>query len=362
MLTKKRSKELDVVRTLVDFPEYGIRRGETGVVISAFDEPEAYDLEFVDESGTSSRFAYSVTPDQIENLDSEAEEEFEHGMRLFVQLNLPEALPYLRRALRIKPRLIRVIHNSVAKSFEAFGEPRLEDWAKKVHILGYVVQLDPSYELARRNLATAYMQWGRDLSRARDFKSALQKLHLGLVIDAGPDIAEDLRNNIAATFTDFGLEAHAAGDFELAGHCMLSAVAYLPNATTRRNFAFALCSQGKKALDENDLEGAVRCFRDAELAGLNVPELLNDYGVVLARLKMFQDALRVFETALDLDPGNGVIRSNIEVVSRDLGVLREGANEGQRDLNLKVSEATQFILDPVPPRNGRFDWGARAAA
>jgi Domain of unknown function (DUF4926) len=65
MLDTRKAQELDLVEVLEDLPEYNIKKGEIGVVVVAFDNPdEAYDLEFVDESGQS-RFAYSVKPDQI---------------------------------------------------------------------------------------------------------------------------------------------------------------------------------------------------------------------------------------------------------------------------------------------------------
>lgn len=64
-VTPRKAQELEVVELAEDLPEYGIKKGERAVVTTAFDEPsEAYDLEFVDESGQS-RFAYSVKPTQI---------------------------------------------------------------------------------------------------------------------------------------------------------------------------------------------------------------------------------------------------------------------------------------------------------
>jgi Domain of unknown function (DUF4926) len=69
MLETRKAQELDLVEVLEDFPEYGVKKGEIGVVVEVFDNPdEAYDLEFVDESGTSSRFAYSVKPSQIKTV------------------------------------------------------------------------------------------------------------------------------------------------------------------------------------------------------------------------------------------------------------------------------------------------------
>jgi hypothetical protein len=68
----RKHQELDLVQLLEDLPEYDVKTGEIGVVIAAFDNPdEAYDLEFVCESGTASRFAYSVKPTQIIRIDAQ---------------------------------------------------------------------------------------------------------------------------------------------------------------------------------------------------------------------------------------------------------------------------------------------------
>lgn len=75
MLDTKKAHELDIVEVTEDLPEYGVKRGERGTVIEVFDEPEeAYILEFVDQSGTSSRLAYWVKPSQITNLKTAAKD------------------------------------------------------------------------------------------------------------------------------------------------------------------------------------------------------------------------------------------------------------------------------------------------
>jgi hypothetical protein len=66
MLETKKVNLLDIVELVEGLPEYGIKRGEQGVVVEVFDEPEeAYILEFVDQSGASSRLAYWVKPEQV---------------------------------------------------------------------------------------------------------------------------------------------------------------------------------------------------------------------------------------------------------------------------------------------------------
>jgi hypothetical protein len=71
-MAERKVQELDVVELTEDLPEFGLKKGEIGAVVEAFDNlDEAYDLEFVDESGQS-RFAYSVKPDQIRIADETA--------------------------------------------------------------------------------------------------------------------------------------------------------------------------------------------------------------------------------------------------------------------------------------------------
>ena len=66
MLETKKAHLLDIVELTEDLPEFSVERGERGVVVEVFDTPEeAYILEFVDNSGTSSRLAYWVKPHQI---------------------------------------------------------------------------------------------------------------------------------------------------------------------------------------------------------------------------------------------------------------------------------------------------------
>jgi Domain of unknown function (DUF4926) len=66
MLETKKAHLLDIVELTEDLPEFGVSRGERGTVVEVLGEPEeAYILEFVEKSGTSSRLAYWVRPHQV---------------------------------------------------------------------------------------------------------------------------------------------------------------------------------------------------------------------------------------------------------------------------------------------------------
>src|ERR671926_1419177 len=106
MLTTRKAQELDVVELTEDLPEFGLKKGEIGAVVVAFDNPdEAYDLEFVDESGKS-RFAYAVKPSQIRSADETAKESFDRGLEFLNNGKQFEAEREFQRAVDLKPACI----------------------------------------------------------------------------------------------------------------------------------------------------------------------------------------------------------------------------------------------------------------
>ena len=98
--------EGDVVELLVDLPQPSLKRGQRGVVITAFDEPcEAYDLEMVDESGSFTEFAYSVKGDQFTNLSRDA---FVRAMEAVERWDLVHRGKELRTATDLRPVILGV--------------------------------------------------------------------------------------------------------------------------------------------------------------------------------------------------------------------------------------------------------------
>lgn len=63
---------LDIVEINVDLPTYDVKCGERGAIVEVLDSSEeSYIVEFGDKSGTSSRLAYGVKPEQITLVDKE---------------------------------------------------------------------------------------------------------------------------------------------------------------------------------------------------------------------------------------------------------------------------------------------------
>lgn len=60
--------ELDSVRTLKEFSDYGIPKGEIGIVVIAFTNPnEAYEVEFDDGNGRP-KATFPILPEYLEKV------------------------------------------------------------------------------------------------------------------------------------------------------------------------------------------------------------------------------------------------------------------------------------------------------
>ena len=60
--------DLDVVKTLIDFPDENIKKGEVGAVVMPYSKPhEAYEVEFVNDDGTT-KAMFAILPEHIEKV------------------------------------------------------------------------------------------------------------------------------------------------------------------------------------------------------------------------------------------------------------------------------------------------------
>ncbi len=58
--------ELDIVKTLKEYPEFNIQKGDIGTIVIVFTNPnEAYEVEFVNNDG-STKAMFAILPEDIE--------------------------------------------------------------------------------------------------------------------------------------------------------------------------------------------------------------------------------------------------------------------------------------------------------
>jgi tetratricopeptide (TPR) repeat protein len=322
MLVTRKAQELDVVELTEDLPEFGLKRGDRGAVVAAFGEPdEAYDLEFVDESGQS-RFAYSIKPNHILNVEAVAKETYEKGVESLKSGASFEGRRKLREAIRMSPTLIGVLLNSVLDSFGSS-----DDWDKLISVLHFVCGLSPDYELARNNLAIAYLNRGVQQSKYGDLDGALRLMYPAIGIATSLETSSLVRQNLAATHTSLAMVAHKRSLAETnqdatlkylkdALDNMAKACAIEPTDVTKHNLGLAHAFLGNALVKLGDNLTAAAFFELAEDMGTRFPELHNNHGVALAFSGNLDAAVEQFEAALQLEPQHTSAHFNIAQVEQ----------------------------------------------
>jgi tetratricopeptide (TPR) repeat protein len=303
-VTPRKAQELEIVEVAEDLPEYGVKRGERGVVVTTFSEPdEAYDLEFVDESGAESRFAYSVKPEQIINLRAGAEDALRQGFGLFARGQLHEAEAQLRKAVEMEPSA--QVLGEVIQSFESPGQ------FQELPALRFLVRTAPEYGAGRAVLAIAHMKYGVYQASQGKFELALDLFDGALGVAPPEEMVSRIRSDIAKAYTALGVSANEEGDYEKALTFMRSACEAELSVVSRYNLSLAYALFAEQFLTNRQFAEAAEFFERAIDAGFSNAEVLNNYAVALLCRGDLEAAMVELERALRLDPQNEGIQANL---------------------------------------------------
>lgn len=307
MIETLKAHELDIVELTEDLPEYDLKKGAQGTVVEVFDKPEeAYMIEFLEDSGAISKLADWIKPGQIRNISAIAKDFYKKGMEALDEGNFVEALRNLREAINLIPSYIGAMHNSLAQSIG----PN-EDWEKFIFAMQLVRLIDPNYEIARENLAIAFLNYGVQEARNGKYEESIAIFHAALGVDSSQEIITLVKENIAASHSALGIQAFHNGDMERALALFRSAHFIASNEMTRRNFAKAHFHFGNFCSNTGDIQRAIDSYQRAEDAGLMLPEVLNNHACALADSGQLTGATMLLETARTLAPEDEIIKSNL---------------------------------------------------
>jgi tetratricopeptide (TPR) repeat protein len=194
-----------------------------------------------------------------------------------------------------------------------------EDYPRLITVLRMLLRLNTEHEVARNNLAIAFQRYGIQKESEGDYNAALELFHLALSIASDLDITSSVKRSFSVVFTSMGIQLYQSSDFLGACKRMRQACEIYPTEVTRRNLMMANAHVAFFHLSRNELEMAKECFERTQDAGLSTPELLNAYGVALARLGHLSDAVWQFRRGLKLSPGDTVIKENLMIINSSLG-------------------------------------------
>ena len=307
---KKKAFEGDVVELLADVPKYNVKRGQRGVVITAFDEPEAYDLELDNDSGDFQGFAYSIKPDQFTNLSRDA---FVRAMRAVERMDLIAAENELRVATDFRPDYIGSFVMSVLASVPDPVEQKgfEEDVSFLIPLLRMAARIDPNYEFARVNLAVAFLNFGVAKAQKKNYHGAIELFYSALGIRTDPETESRIKTNIVRALTSLARVSFQNDRVEEGFAYVRTAFFVLQDKITRRNLGIAYGNLGVFYMKSQWFDLALEQFERAEDSGVILPEHLSDRGVCLVFLGRIDLAIQAFERVLGMDPQSEIAHFNL---------------------------------------------------
>lgn len=325
MIEIQKAHELDVVTLIEDLPQYELTKGATGTIVEVFDKPEeGYMVEFIDVVSGDSKIADWVLPYQFENVDQKGEVFFRKGIGLLSDGKSLEAARELREAIRLKPTLIRTLHNMISELAIA------QNWQKVMAGMKFIIELDPTYQNAWINLAVAHVNYGVQQAKDNNLAEALTYFLSALRINAPPTIQRLVRENIAAAHVGLGIAAHRRGELETVLTHMLSAYVVNSNSETRVNMAIAYSILADNYLQSGNYVAAISNYTAAEEAGMLTTEGLNNRAIAHVHLMQIDEALEAFETAISIDPVNLIAKDNLMVLKLSLPHIKSTIAESLR--------------------------------
>jgi len=335
--------EGDVVELVTDLAKGNFKRGQRGTVVASFDEPsEAYDLEMEDDSGSFTGLAYSVKPDQFINLSRSA---FVRAMEAVERVDLVVAERELRTATELRPDYIGGFVMSVLATLpDSVERQGLEDNVSYlIPLLRLANRVDPNYELARSNLAVAFLNFGVAMARRKNYLEAIELFYSALGIRTDSETESQTKTNLVMAFTTLGRESFQSGRIEEGFGYIRTSFLILQDETTRRNLGLAYGNLGIFYMKSQQFELAMEQFERAEDSGVVLPEFINGYGVCLVFLGRINEATQAFERVLIMDPANENAKFNVSK-------LKQFSNQPISIPDLKVFAnqgfvATEDLLD-----------------
>lgn len=223
---------------------------------------------------------------------------------------------YFYQAVRIYPKFIGTLNNALMR----LGNDG--EWQRAITAMQLVLEINPNYEIARNNLAIAYMYAGDDKLKDDDIGLATEYYLTAINVNStDPDIVNIGRNNLAAVYTLAGKREYEKGFNEFQQNknlknfhkqlsssltYMFRACAWKPDEATRSNVALAHTYLAEVFMLNNEPENIIYHLQQAMNSGLLSTELLLNYGIAQLALEKFEEAVWTFERALELNPDSNV--------------------------------------------------------
>jgi Flp pilus assembly protein TadD len=185
------------------------------------------------------------------------------------------------------------------------------------------VALDPALPMAHGNLGLAFEDSGQLEAAAAQFRAALRRAphyagahnNLGVVLaklGKTDEAAREFREALRQDATDPEAHNNLGQMLELQGRLDAAAAEYQRAVGLAPDYLTPWRNLMRLRVRQNQVGPALDAARQSVRIAPQNPDLLNDFGLLLAQSGRLEDAAAQFERALALDPSNATIRRNLD--------------------------------------------------
>jgi tetratricopeptide (TPR) repeat protein len=323
----EKSMNIELNPKLLDVVEFedsslGASVKRSGTVVETFGEPpSAVLIEIMNPEGVPE----SLVAKKVEEIKTmwEAKPPAERATPTEAQQYLENGFLYLQNGLigRAKEQFAKAFsldvdrRASLLESTNVLARRGKLDAAIRVYSL--LLELQPEYELARENLAAAYVQRGVQRGRTGLLDQAIEDFKTALMLR--PRRQESLvliQKNLVAAYTHLAVQHSNMNLYAEAVAYFVFAFELEPSDPTQRNLALALIASAAAKTEGGSPVPSEDFFRQAIQMGLTLSQCLNAYGATLAHHGRISEATLALERAVRVDPKNEMARNNLETLLR----------------------------------------------
>jgi tetratricopeptide (TPR) repeat protein len=186
-----------------------------------------------------------------------------------------------------------------------------------IRVYSLLLELQPAYEVARENLAAAFVQRGVKRGRTGLLDQAVEDFKTALILrPRRPESIDLIQKNLVAAYTHLAVQHSNMNLYSEAVGYFVFAFELGPSDLTQRNLAIALIASSVPKTESGSQVPGEDFFRQAIQMGLTFSQCLNAYGATLAHHGRISEAVRALERAVDVDPKNEMARKNLDTLLR----------------------------------------------
>ncbi len=251
-----------------------------------------------------------------------------------------QAIEYYEKAIALNPGNINA-KNNLAKGYNNLGVVlvKQKQFQEAINAYNKALKITPEDAQFKSNLESAYWRLANYYTETKNANKAIETYRK--LLELNPT-NRDVHIAIAGTYYNLGRYAEAIESFKAAlriRDAQSEAEKRNGISETEQNLLLTYCKYGQTLLEACRYQNAIAQFQEALKIQPNDTDTLLNLGVAYQRTNQSEEALAVYEKALDIKPDNDKIKRF---------VINLHTNQGKKYMQARKYKSAIAALEKIP--------------